>query len=167
MRVVVELVVMVVVIATAGFALDATPTPKITDAPIESRDFHTHYAVVPPISVTSSATFIDKCACYQDWCSCTFKMDKVGNASFPPDFHPSQRTSANADKWMRLHKIKRIPKGCQLDHSVPLMCGGYDVLDNLCLRCGKEKIEKEKIERDCVAVFKWLREHECPRSGRP
>ena len=60
--------------------------------------------------------------------------------------------------------LVRTPPGCQVDHWVPLMCGGKDEQQNLRLICGDYMERKERIERKCDRLPQWVRENPCNRN---
>lgn len=60
--------------------------------------------------------------------------------------------------------LARTPRGCQVDHWVPLMCGGPDTHDNLRLTCGPYMRAKERAERNCQTFSMWERHNPCPQN---
>ena len=78
------------------------------------------------------------------------------------------RDSSVRTAFLKAHGLTKTPKGCQVDHLMPLMFNGKDTLDNLCLVCGDRLVVKEKAERDLsdledwlVANQQWLKENGC------
>lgn len=53
-----------------------------------------------------------------------------------------QRKQETIQKWLEAHGLKKIPKGYELDHKIPLSQGGTDTLQNLNLI----KIKRHKIK---------------------
>ena len=71
------------------------------------------------------------------------------------------RSGVERSRLLRAHGLRRTPIGCQVDHCVPLHCGGPDKRTNMQLICGELLKEKERVERDCQAVVPWLALHPC------
>ena len=42
-----------------------------------------------------------------------------------------QRSQSTIQRWLKLHGLKKIPQGYELDHKIPLSKGGTDTLRNL------------------------------------
>ena len=75
-------------------------------------------------------------------------------------FAGEARDSKVRMQFLRSLGITRTPPGCQVDHWIPLMCGGPDSIENLRLICGEYKIRKEKIERRCKTLPHWKQQKE-------
>ena len=73
----------------------------------------------------------------------------------------THRRSSVRRAFLKAHHLTKTPTGCQVDHIVPLECGGKDEVANLWLTCGKLMEEKEKLERrrDCAGVAQWVKNH--------
>lgn len=67
------------------------------------------------------------------------------------------RDSSVRAAFLRAHGLTKTPKGCQVDHLMPLMFNGMDQPENLCLVCGDRLIAKEKAERDLSDLEAWFR----------
>ena len=62
-----------------------------------------------------------------------------------PKFKRKQET---LQKWLELHGLKKIPKGYELDHKIPLSQGGTDTLRNLRpIKTKRHKIKTAKETR--------------------
>lgn len=57
-----------------------------------------------------------------------------------------RRSSAARMHFLRSHGLTRTPRGCQVDHVVPLAKGGADSPANMQLLCGASLREKESNE---------------------
>ena len=71
------------------------------------------------------------------------------------------RSGVERSRLLRAQGLKRTPPGCQVDHCVPLHCGGLDKRANMQLICGDLLKEKERVERNCQAIGPWLTLHPC------
>ena len=59
-----------------------------------------------------------------------------------------QRKQETIQRWLELHGLKKIPKGYELDHKIPLSQGGTDTLRNLHLiKTKRHKIKTAKEAR--------------------
>ncbi len=60
--------------------------------------------------------------------------------------------------------LTRTPTGCQVDHRIPLFCGGKDELNNLQLICGDYMTRKERIEQHCTELPAWIAANPCEQN---
>lgn len=64
-----------------------------------------------------------------------------------------QRKQETVRRWLEVHGLKKIPKGHELDHKIPLSQGGTDTLRNLHLIKTKRhtiKTAKEARKRNKI-----------------
>ena len=60
----------------------------------------------------------------------------------------SKEAGNDTKRWLELHGLKKIPKGYELDHKIPLSQGGTDTLRNLHLiKTKRHKIKTAKEAR--------------------
>ena len=69
-----------------------------------------------------------------------------------------KRDPAIARAYLKSNNLTRTPKGCQVDHVIPLHCGGPDIVENLQLICGPSLKAKEKYERNCETFKEWSKQ---------
>lgn len=76
------------------------------------------------------------------------------------------RRSSVRRAFLKSQGLKTVPKGAQIDHKQPLLCGGEDTLSNLWLLDGQLLEEKEGLERQgrCNEIREWLKKH--PQAGK-
>jgi hypothetical protein len=75
-----------------------------------------------------------------------------------------KRNSTVRRQFLQSMGLTHTPKGCQVDHWLPLFCGGKDERENLRLICGDYMQRKERIERKCDRLPQWVRENPCNRN---
>jgi len=68
------------------------------------------------------------------------------------------RDPAVARAYLKSINLTKTPKGCQVDHVIPLHCGGPDIVENLQLICGPSLKAKEKYERNCETFKEWSKQ---------
>lgn len=72
-----------------------------------------------------------------------------------------KRNRAVVRKFLKLLGHTATPPGAQVDHIMPLSCGGKDEIDNLQLTWGAYKDQKERAERNCGTIGEWVASHPC------
>ncbi len=81
------------------------------------------------------------------------------NDYHPPPLHftpaPPKRDPKQVRAYLKTIGLTKTPKGCQVDHIIPLHCGGPDRVENLQLICGASLKAKEKAERNCELFQRW------------
>lgn len=70
----------------------------------------------------------------------------------------TKRSAAVRRAYLKSIGLSHTPTGCQVDHVIPLSCGGPDVVENLQLLCGPSLRAKEHAERDCRWFKEWQKE---------
>ena len=70
----------------------------------------------------------------------------------------ADRDPAVARAYLKSINLTKTPKGCQVDHVIPLHCGGPDIVENLQLICGPSLKAKEKYERNCETFKEWSKQ---------
>lgn len=68
------------------------------------------------------------------------------------------RSSTVRKHYLASLGLTKTPKGCQVDHIIPLHCGGPDAVANLQLICGPSLKAKEVAERKCERFNLWKQE---------